>query len=121
VTEATNNDYRLKLANKFLAFGYFIYAAAIILFLIAWLTSIAVRLSQMHGGLASTSLVPIVALLVTATLFAILNIIIGRQLLKNDRTRYTWVLVLVSLLEIPIGTGLAFLTLFWLWSLRENR
>ena len=121
MTEATNNDYRLKLANKFLAFGYFIYAAAIILFLIAWLASIALRLSRMHAGLPSTSLVPMVALLVTGILFAILNIAVGRRLLTNNRTRFTWILVIVSLLEIPIGTGLAFLTLLWLFSLRGTK
>jgi hypothetical protein len=109
------------LANKFLAFGYFTYAAAIILFIIAWLASITTHLSQMRAGLPSASLVPIVALLVTAILFTTLNIAIGRRLLANDRTRFTWILVLASLLEIPIGTGLAFLTLLWLWSLRDTK
>jgi hypothetical protein len=109
------------LANKFLAFGYFTYAAAIILFIIAWLASIATRLSQMYAELPSASLVPMVALLVTAILFTTLNIAIGRRLLANNRTRFTWILVLASLLEIPIGTGLAFLTLFWLWSLRDTK
>jgi hypothetical protein len=115
------DSYRFSLAKKFLAFGYFIYAAAIILFVITWLASIATRLSQMHAGLPSASLVPMEALLVTAILFTALNIAIGRRLLANNRTRFTWILVLVSLLEIPIGTGLAFLTLLWLWSLRENK
>src|SRR5260370_4457054 len=118
MTEATNNDYRLKLANKFLAFGYFIYAAAIILFIIAWLASIATRLSQIYAQSSSISLVPLISLLITAILFTTLNIAIGRRLLANNRTRFTWILVLVSLLEIPIGTGLAFLTLLWLFSLR---
>jgi hypothetical protein len=115
------DGYKFNLANKFLAFGYFIYAAALILFLIGWLATIATRLSQVDVRLPSASLVPIVALLVTAILFTTLNIAIGRRLLANDRTRSTWILVLVSLLEIPIGTGLAFLTLLWLWSLRENK
>jgi hypothetical protein len=109
------------LANKVLAFGYFTYAAAIILFIIAWLVSITTRLSQMHAELPSASLVPMVALLVTAILFTTLNIAIGRRLLANDRTRFTWILVLASLLEIPIGTGLAFITLLWLWSLRDTK
>jgi hypothetical protein len=121
MTEATNNNYRLKLANKFLASGYFIYAAAIILFLIAWLASLAFRLSRMPADLSSTSLVAMVALLVTGILFASLNIAVGRRLLTNDRTRFTWILVIVSLLEIPIGTGLAFLTLLWLFSLRGTK
>jgi hypothetical protein len=120
-TESSVDGYKSELASKFLATGYFIYAAAIILFLIGWLAAIGTRLSQVHAGLPSVSVIPTLAFLVAATLFAILNIIIGRQLLKNDRTRYTWVLVLVSLLEIPIGTGLAFLTLLWLWSLRESK
>src|SRR6266446_8195881 len=120
-TAPSIDGYKFKLANKFLAFGYFIYAAAIILFIIAWLASVATRLSQTQAGLPSASLVPMVALLVTAILFTTLNIAIGRRLLVNNRTRFTWILVLVSLLEIPIGTGLAFLTFLWLWSLRENK
>ena len=121
MTEATNNDYRLKLANKFLAFGYFIYAAAIILFIIGWLASIATRLSQIYAQSSSISLVPLISLLITAILFTTLNIAIGRRLLANNRTRFTWILVLFSLLEIPIGTGLAFLTLLWLFSLRGTK
>jgi hypothetical protein len=121
MTEATNNNYRFKLANKFLAFGYFIYAAAIILFLIAWLASLAFHLTRTHADLPSTSLVPMVALLVTGVLFVTLNIAVGRRLLTNNRTRFTWILVIVSLLEIPIGTGLAFLTLLWLFSLRGTK
>jgi hypothetical protein len=117
VTQLTHNDYRLSLANKFLAFGYFIYAAAIILFLIAWFASIATRHSQMEAP-QTLSLVPLVALLVTGILFATLNITIGSRLLTNNRTRFTWILVMVSLLEIPIGTGLAFLTLLWLFARR---
>jgi hypothetical protein len=54
-------------------------------------------------------------------LFAALNIAVGNRLLTNNRTRFTWILVIVSLLEIPIGTGLAFLTLLWLFSLRETK
>jgi len=114
------DGYKFNLANKFLAFGYFIYAAALILFLIGWLATIATRLSQVDVRLPSASLVPIVALLVTAILFTTLNIAIGRRLLANDRTRSTWILVLVSLLEIPIGTGLAFLTLLWLFARRSS-
>ena len=121
MTEVTSADDRLRIANKFLALGYFIYAAALILFLIGWLATIATQLSQVHARLPAASLVPMVALLVTAILFTTLNIAIGRRLLANDRTRSTWILVFVSFLEIPIGTGLAFLTLLWLWSLRENK
>jgi hypothetical protein len=121
MTEFTSDDDRLGLANKFLASGYFIYAAAIILFIIAWLASIATRLSQMQAELPSNSLVPMVALLLTGILFATLNIVIGRRLLTNNRTRFTWILVIVSLLEIPIGTGLAFLTLLWLFARRSGR
>jgi hypothetical protein len=121
MAEPTNNNYRLNLPDKFLAFGYFIYAAAIILFIIAWLVSIATRLSQMQTGLPSGALVPMVALLVTGILFSALNIAIGRRLLKNIRTRFTWILVIISLLEIPIGTGLAFLTLLWLFTRRNSR
>lgn len=119
--ETSMDGYKFNVASKFLAFGYFTYAAAIVLFIIVWLASIATRLSQMQAGLPSASLVPLEALLVTAILFTTLNIAIGRRLLANNRTRFTWILVLLSLLEIPIGTGLAFLTLLWLWSLRENK
>jgi hypothetical protein len=115
------NDSRLNLANKFLAFGYFIYAAAIALFIFGWLASITIRLSPPHASLPSSSLVPIVALSVSGILFTALNVIIGRRLLANNRTRTTWILVIVSLLEIPIGTGLAFLTLLWLWALRNSQ
>jgi hypothetical protein len=114
------NDYGVSLAHKFLAFGYFVYAAAIILFIIAWLTSIAIRLSQVHAPLRSTSLWPMVTLAVVGILFATLNIAVGRRLLTNNRTRFTWILVTVSLLEIPIGTGLAFLTLLWLFARRNS-
>jgi hypothetical protein len=120
-TAPSMDGYKFNLDNKFLAFGYFIYAAALILFLIGWLATTATRLSQVQVRLPAASLVPMVALLITAILFTTLNIAIGRRLLVNDRTRSTWILVLVSLLEIPIGTGLAFLTLLWLWSLRENK
>jgi hypothetical protein len=120
-TAPSIDSYKFGLAKKFLAFGYFTYAAAIFLFIIVWLASIVTHLSRMHAGLPSASLVPMEALLVTAVLFTTLNIAIGRRLLANNRTRFTWILVLVSLLEIPIGTGLAFLTLLWLWSLRENK
>ncbi len=118
MTEVTSDNDRLRIANKFLALGYFIYAAAIILFIIAWLASIATRLPQMHAGLPS--LVPMVALLLTGILFATLNIVVGRRLLMNNRTRFTWILVTVSLLEIPIGTGLAFLALLWLFARRSS-
>src|ERR1700730_10301024 len=73
-TAPTIDSYKFSLANKFLGFGYFTYAAAIILFIIAWLASIATRLSQMHAGLPSASLIPMEALLVTAILFTALNI-----------------------------------------------
>jgi hypothetical protein len=115
----TINDYTVSLANKFLAFGYFIYAAVIIFFIILWLASIAIRLYQTHGPPALGSLVPMVALLFAGILFATLNVAVGKRLLANNRTRFTWILVMLSLLEIPIGTGLALLTLLWLF-VRQN-
>jgi hypothetical protein len=119
-TALTINGYTVSLANKFLAFGYFIYAAAIILFIILWLASVTIRLSQTDAALTFNSLAPIVGLLVAGILFTALNIAVGRRLLADDRSRLTWILVIVSLLEIPIGTGLAFLTLLWLFA-RRNR
>jgi hypothetical protein len=111
----------LRLANKFLGSAYVVYAATILIFVIGWFASVVIRASRMHTSIDPSSLVPIVGFLIVCILLITLNVAIGVRLLTNDRTRFTWVLVIVSLLEIPIGTGLGFLTLLWLFSLRDRR